>query len=149
MSILSISGTLLKYIEMSQALVLLGLRLWLAKIFFMAGYVKIQSWDSTIMLFQYEYAVPFLSPTVAAWLATAGELAIPVFLVLGLTTRLNAIALFVLNFIASISYPEISIGGKILHDMWGFGIAALFFFGPGALSVDYFIRKRIEDEDEI
>ena len=39
------------------------LRIWVAKVFFQSGLTKIQSWDTTMMLFQYEYNVPILSPS--------------------------------------------------------------------------------------
>ena len=45
----------------------LVIRYWVAKVFFMSALTKIQSWDSTIMLFTYEYHVPLLSPTIAAY----------------------------------------------------------------------------------
>ena len=106
---MSLSTTITKYSEMAlkgieslQVIFLLGLRLWLAKVFFMAGLTKIQSWDTTLMLFEYEYTVPIIPFDIAAYLSTAAELAIPVFLVLGLLTRLNVVALFVLNYVAAI-----------------------------------------------
>src|SRR3954471_4532739 len=35
----------------------LAVRFWLARVFFMSGLTKIQSWDSTLSLFENEYAV--------------------------------------------------------------------------------------------
>ena len=46
------------------------LRLWVAKIFLWSGLTKLQSIDSTIMLFKYEYEVPLLSAELAAYLGT-------------------------------------------------------------------------------
>ena len=123
-------------IEMLQSLFLLLLRLWLAKVFFMSGLTKIQSWDTTLMLFEYEYSVPFISSVLAAWLATAAELIIPVFLVLGLLTRLNLLALFILNIVAVISYPDISFAGEKDHMIWGLMMRVLFFYGAGKLALD-------------
>ncbi|MEO6423123.1 MAG: hypothetical protein ABIR84_10705 [Candidatus Nitrotoga sp.] len=40
----------------------LGLRLYLANIFFKSGLTKIQNWDSTLYLFSDIYSVPLLSP---------------------------------------------------------------------------------------
>ena len=123
-------------IEMLQSLFLLLLRLWLAKVFFMSGLTKIQSWDTTLMLFEYEYSVPFISSVLAAWLATVAELIIPVFLVLGLLTRLNLLALFILNIVAVISYPDISFAGEKDHMIWGLMMMVLFFYGAGKLALD-------------
>lgn len=138
-----LGNTLLGAIETLQAVFLLGLRLWLAKVFFMSGLTKIQSWDTTLMLFEYEYSVPIIPFDIAAYLATAAELIIPVLLVAGLLTRLNVIALFILNYIAMISYPDISIAGEKDHIMWAIAIATLFFFGPGKAALDHFIWKRM------
>ena len=130
------SQFLVAKIEMLQNLFLLVLRLWLAKVFFMSGLTKIQSWDTTLMLFEYEYSVPFISSVLAAWLATAAELIIPVFLILGLLTRLNLLALFILNIVAAISYPDLSFAGEKDHMIWGLMMLVLFFYGAGKLALD-------------
>ena len=78
----------------------------------------------------------------AAYLATAAELAIPVFLVFGLLTRLNVVALFILNFVAAISYPDISPAGEKDHFIWGLMTMMLFLYGPGRLAADWFIEKK-------
>lgn len=119
----------------------LALRLYVANVFFRSGLVKIQSWSSTLSLFEYEYAVPLLSPAVAAYLGTAAELVLPVFLALGLGGRLTALALFIFNWIAVISYPDISDAGIKDHVLWGWLLAVAFFHGPGKLSMDHFIER--------
>ena len=148
---MSIGTTLINYhqhalsgITSLRSVFLLGLRLWLAKVFYMAGLTKIQSWDTTLMLFEYEYAVPLIPFNVAAYLSTAAELAIPVFLVLGLFTRLNILALFVLNYVAAISYPDISFAGEKDHIIWGLMMAVLFIYGPGKVAVDWFIERKLK-----
>ncbi|MCA3157887.1 MAG: DoxX family membrane protein, partial [Burkholderiales bacterium] len=88
-----------------QSLWLLFARLWIAKIFFLAGLTKIRDWEVTLLLFTEEYHVPLLPPALAAFMGTAGELVLPVLLVLGLGTRLAALGLFIVNAIAVISYP--------------------------------------------
>ena len=71
----------------------LGIRLYLAKVFFLSGLTKIRDWDTTLALFQEEYHVPVVPPELAAFMGTAGELVLPVFLTLGLATRLAAFGL--------------------------------------------------------
>ncbi len=44
----------------------LGIRLYLFNVFFSSGLTKIQSWETTKMLFTYEYNVPLLNPELAA-----------------------------------------------------------------------------------
>jgi len=121
----------------------LALRVWVARVFWLSGQTKIQSWESTLMLFEYEYAVPVLPFDVAAYSATAVELVAPVMLVLGLGTRLGALSLFVVNYVATISYPDINIAGIKDHLLWGTMLAISFFHGPGKLSVDYLIRRKV------
>jgi len=121
----------------------LALRVWVARVFWLSGQTKIQSWESTLMLFEYEYAVPVLPFDVAAYSATAVELVAPVMLVLGLGTRLGALSLFVVNYVATISYPDINIAGIKDHLLWGTMLAISFFHGPGKLSVDYLIKRKV------
>ncbi len=121
----------------------LGLRLWVARVFWNSGLTKIQSWDTTLMLFEYEYAVPLIPFDVAAVLATGVELGAPILLVLGLGTRVGALALFVLNAVAVIAYADISIAGIKDHYLWGALLMVTFFHGPGKLSVDHFLGKKL------
>lgn len=120
----------------------LAIRLYVAKVFFWSGLTKIQSWSSTVMLFEYEYAVPVLSPNMAAVLGTGGELILPPLLALGLATRPVAFALFVFNYTAVISYPDISAGGIKDHFYWGFLLLVPLFHGAGNLSADQLIARR-------
>jgi len=120
----------------------LALRLWVANVFFKSGLTKIKSWDSTMYLFEYEYAVPLLPPETAAMLGAAAELALPVLLVLGLAGRFGAIALFLFNIIAVISYPDLNAAGIRDHQVWGVMLLIPMLMGPGKLSIDHFINKK-------
>ncbi len=120
----------------------LGIRLYVAWVFWRSGNVKIQSWSSTLELFKWEYDVPIFPPELAAYLATGIELVMPVLLVIGLASRPAALILFVLNWFAAISYPDISIGGMKDHYLWGLMLLITVFHGPGKLSVDYWLRQR-------
>lgn len=120
----------------------LGLRLYVANVFWKSGLVKIASWSSTVSLFQYEYAVPLLPPEVAAFMGAATELIFPVFLVFGLGARLAAVVLFVFNIIAVISYPDLNIVGLKDHYLWGALLLVVIFHGPGKLSLDHLISRK-------
>lgn len=119
----------------------LAIRLYVANVFFKSGLTKIQSWDSTLALFEYEYAVPLLSPALAAYLGTAAELILPPLLALGLAGRAVAFALFVFNLVAVYSYPDISHAGVKDHILWGWLLAVSFFHGTGKLSLDALIAR--------
>ncbi len=128
-------------IDKLQPLFALALRLYLARVFFMSGLTKIQDWNITLSLFQNEYHVPLLPPAVAALLGTAAELSLPVFLVLGLGTRLAALALFVFNLVAATSYPDLSDAGVKDHILWGALMLVLFFYGPGKIALDRWLER--------
>ena len=122
----------------------LVIRLWVAKVFFMSGLVKIQSWSTTLALFEGEYHVPLLAPQLAAYLGTGAELLLPLFIALGLGGRLAAAALFVFNIIAVMSYPDLSEAGLKDHQYWGLMMLVTLFHGPGRLSLDHWLRRRWE-----
>lgn len=122
----------------------LAIRLWIAKIFFESGLVKIKSFESTLQLFEWEYNVPLVSHVFAAYSATAVELIAPVLLVIGLAGRFSAASLFVLNFVAVIAYADISQNGINQHIGWGIMLLIPLLHGPGKLSIDHFIRRKYE-----
>lgn len=125
-----------------QSLALLALRLWLAWAFFKSGLTKLEDWETTVFLFTEEYKVPLLSPAVAAFAATAGELILPVMLTLGLAARFAALGLFILNAVAVISYPVLEGSALDFHYQWGLMLFALLAFGAGKLSLDAWWLRR-------
>jgi putative oxidoreductase len=119
----------------------LAVRLWVANAFFKSGLTKIASWDSTVLLFTYEYQVPLLSPETAAYLGTFTELAFPILLALGLAGRPAALVLFVFNIVAVISYPGLMEAGLQEHLVWGLMLLVTLGHGPGTLSLDHLIGR--------
>jgi putative oxidoreductase len=119
----------------------LALRLYVANVFWISGLAKVQSWQTTLQLFEYEYRVPLLSPAVAAYAGTFTELFFPALLALGLGGRLAAAVLFVFNIIAVISYADLSPAGVMQHQYWGLLLLVTLFHGPGRLSVDHLMRR--------
>ncbi len=125
-------------------ILLLVCRIWVGYVFFNSGLTKIATWDSTLYLFEYEYQVPLLPWQLAAYVGTATELILPVFLVLGLFTRPMAAALFVFNIMAVVSYPVLWQGGFYDHQLWGLMILIVVIWGPGIISSDSLLRRKIE-----
>jgi putative oxidoreductase len=119
----------------------LALRVLLANVFLRSGLLKIQSWESTLQLFENEYAVPFLSPTVAAWAGTCGEVVLPILLLVGLASRFSAAGLFVLNAVAAFSYPDISQAGLKDHVLWAWWSGWLVCLGAGRASLDHVLAR--------
>jgi putative oxidoreductase len=126
----------------SQDLLLLAARLFVAKAFFWSGLTKVRDWETTLALFQDEYQVPLVSPQLAALAGTAGELLLPLLLVLGLAGRFGAAGLFVLNAVAVISLAEIAPAALMQHQFWGALLLLVWLWGPGRLSLDRWLFTR-------
>lgn len=124
-----------------QPLAALLARLYLAQVFFLSGLTKLRDWSVTQLLFEEEYKVPFLSPEVAAVMGTAGELLLPVLLVLGLGGRLSALGLSIVNGVAVVALAEIAPAALQQHITWGVLLAALTIYGCGTWTTDRWIAK--------
>ena len=129
-------------LDLLSSLFQLGLRLYVANVFFNAGLTKIRDFSSTVALFENEYIVPLLAPAQAAAVGAAAELTLPLLLVLGLASRPAAAALFIFNLVAVVSYPDISDSGVKDHVLWGLMLLVTVFYGPGRASVDHLFKKR-------
>ena len=129
-------------LESLQPLALLAARLYVAQVFFMSGLTKLRSWDTTLALFADEYHVPLLPPELAAFMGTAGEIGLPVLLVLGLGGRFAALGLFVVNAVAVVSLSEITPAALQQHQFWGSLLLGLLLWGPGRWSADGWISRR-------
>ncbi len=119
------------------ALLLLLARLAIAAIFFLSGRTKVEGvltlTDSTYELFRTDYALPFVSPEIAAPLAAYSEHFFPVLLVLGLFTRPAAAALLGMTLVIEIFvYPD----AWPTHLSWAALLLPLIARGGGAWSLD-------------
>jgi len=120
-----------------QSLTLLAARFWMAKVFFISGLTKIQSWNTTIALFTDEYKVPLLAPQLAAYLATTAELSLPVLLVLGLFTPLAALGLMGMTLVIELFvYP-----GTAEHYYWLIILSIILTHGSGKFGADHMLRR--------
>jgi putative oxidoreductase len=130
-------------LEALQPAAQLAARLYVAQVFFMSGLTKIHDWETTLALFADEYHVPLLPPPVAAVMGTAGELVLPVLLLLGLGGRFAALGLFVVNAVAVVSLQEIAPAALQQHVFWGSLLLALVLWGPGKWSLDRLIAPKL------
>ena len=126
-------------------------RFTLATIFWRSGQTKIEGlaidllaqkfelgWprlaDSTLFLFEYEYALPIISPASAALLATIAEHLLPILLLVGFMTRFAALMLLFMTAVIQIFvYPD----AWLTHGLWAALLLLLISFGAGRVSVDY------------
>ena len=121
----------------------LAARLYVGQVFFLSGLTKIRDWETTVALFTDEYKVPFLPPALAALMGTAGELVLPVLLVLGLGGRFAALGLLVVNAVAVVSLAEIAPAALQQHVFWGALLAGLAVYGPGPWSLERWVWPRL------
>lgn len=127
-------------------LLLLGLRLFIAQIFFKSGLIKISNLETTTLLFEYEYAIPYLNPSFAAYSATFFELICPILLILGLASRIATLPLIVMTLVIQfIVYAGSENAAQYFtyHLNWFLALAAIFCFGAGPISLDKFIKPII------
>ena len=132
-----------KLLPLIQSILSLSGRVYISWVFFASGLTKIVDWESTLFLFEYEYSVPLLPVTVAAILATVGELVLPVLLTLGLAARASALGLFIVNFVAVISLEELAPVALSGHIIWGLILLHLTVWGAGKVTADYLIIRRV------
>ena len=92
--IASLYGHLITKLEtLGSPIVYLAVRAWICLVFFRSGLQKLDDWDSTLFLFEYEYDLPIIPFELAAYIGTSFELAMPVLLFIGLAARLAALPL--------------------------------------------------------
>jgi putative oxidoreductase len=118
----------------------LGLRIGIGAVFFNSGLLKVRSWEFAVKLFQDEYKVPLLDPVLAAQITAVIELTVPVFLFLGLGTRLATLPLLGMVFIIqTLVYPQ----AWTEHLLWASVLVFLLTRGPGAISLDYMLERSL------
>lgn len=127
---------ILQNLEKLSFLPVLGLRLWIADVFWKSGMTKFNDWEGTISLFADEYKVPIISPEFAAYAGTVVELTAPVLIALGLGARIGAVMLLCMTAVIEFTYMHFDI-----HIIWALVLTLILLEGAGKASVDYFIRK--------
>lgn len=141
-----IDRALAMVLDRLQSLLALVARGYVSWQFFKSGLLKIQSWDTTLFLFQDEYRVPLLSPHIAAVVGTTGELLFPVLVVAGLCSRVGALGLFAVNAMAVISYRHVLLSdgyeaALAQHVLWGAIATYLAIHGAGKFAFDEWLAR--------
>jgi putative oxidoreductase len=124
-----------------HSLLALAARFAIAGIFFMSARTKVEGFltvtDGAIGLFAEEYKLPLLSPELGAHLAAYAEHLFPVLLVLGLFTRLSALALLGMTAVIQIFvYPD----AWPTHLSWAALLLYLVARGGGVLALDRVLK---------
>ena len=113
-------------------------RIAIAAVFFLSGRTKVDGFlhvtDGAYALFRDEYKVPVVPPELAAHLAAYAEHVFPILLVLGLFTRLSAVALLGMTAVIQLFvYPD----AWPVHLSWAGLLLYLAGRGAGPLSLDH------------
>lgn len=120
----------------------LAARIFPAAVFWQSGQTKVSGFglsDSAVFLFQDEYKLPLVDPTVAAYGAAIAEHLFPILLVIGLATRFSALALLGMTLVIEIFvYPD----AWPTHGVWAACFLLLIARGPGVVSIDHLIARR-------
>lgn len=128
--------SIIRHLESLSFVPVLGMRLWIANVFWKSGISKLSDWQGTIALFADEYKVPVLPPELAAYMGTATELTAPVLIAIGFGARFGAAALLVMTAVIEFTYMHFGI-----HQVWALMLVLILLQGPGKASIDHFIRK--------
>jgi putative oxidoreductase len=123
-----------------DAFLLVVARLGISAVFYLSGRTKVDGLlhitDATYELFRTEYALPFIPPDIAAVAATWSEHLFSILLVLGLATRLSALALFMMTLTIQVFvYPD----AWPTHLSWAAILLPLICRGGGAWSLDHLL----------
>lgn len=118
-------------------------RIFIAATFWFSGRTKVDGILSinqgAFFLFEHEYALPVIPSRLATYLTTYAEHLFPLLLIVGLASRLSAAALLLMTLVIQVFvYPD----AWRIHLLWASALAFIVFRGPGALSLDHWIRKR-------
>ena len=142
-----ISRTYTRISETLTPLALFALRLPVAVIFWRSGRTRVEGWnifditESQPFLFEYEFGLPF--PVLAAHLTAIAEHVLPVLLVLGLFTRLGALGMLTMTMVVQLFvYPDAWLNA---HMFWAVILFAVVVLGPGKISLDHVIGRRVQD----
>jgi putative oxidoreductase len=112
-------------------------RVAIASIFFLSGRTKVDGLlhvtDGAVQLFEEEYRLPLVDPSIAAHAAAYAEHFFPLLLIVGLFTRFAALALLGMTAVIEIFvYPD----AWPTHLSWAGLLLVLIGRGAGALSLD-------------
>ena len=124
-------------------LVLAVSRVGIASVFFYSGRTKVEGFlrvtDGAVALFRDEYHLTLVDPWLAAHAAAYAEHLFPLLLVLGLGTRLSALALLGMTLVIEVFvYPD----AWPTHLSWAAPLLPLAARGAGVWSVDRWLKLR-------
>lgn len=127
--------------KIPNSLISLAARIFPAAVFWRSGQTKVEGFhvtDSAIALFRDEYKLPWIEPALAANIAAFSEHFFPALLIMGLASRLSALALLGMTAVIEIfvypdAWPE--------HGVWATCFFVVIARGPGIFSLDHLLAR--------
>ncbi len=124
----------------------LGIRLFMANIFFVSGRLRLNDyfngqWENQITAFTDYHPIPGVSGEIAAIAGTGAEIILPILLVLGLFTRVGAAGLIIMTMTIQFLVPAEYEMSNPDHYMWMLLLAVPFIKGGGMISADFVLTK--------
>jgi putative oxidoreductase len=100
--------------------------------------------DVAVLLFSTEFKLHlpggpygFPAPGVMAFIVGSAEILLPILLILGLATRLSALALLLMTLVVQLTVPH----GWPFHLTWAAMALGIMAWGPGRFSLDHWIER--------
>tara|TARA_R110000868_G_scaffold369683_1_gene633105 strand:+ start:9385 stop:9939 length:555 start_codon:yes stop_codon:yes gene_type:complete len=91
--------------------------------------------SAALQQFETDFVLPLIPPGLAVWIATLAEFILPILLLLGLATRLSALALVGMTLVIQVFvYPD---AWWPTHALWIVIAGYLALNGPGRASIDH------------
>ncbi|MFT6791299.1 MAG: putative oxidoreductase [Cellvibrionaceae bacterium] len=130
----------------------IAMRLVIFQIFWFSVQDKISGWtlagqhfafwnisNHAFLLFDFEYDIPFLSSTLATYMATFGEFFLSLMILLGLLTRFAALGLAMMTLVIQFFvFPD---KWWTVHVYWMLILLYLIKYGGGSFSLDNYFEK--------
>ncbi|WP_045860689.1 DoxX family protein [Teredinibacter purpureus] len=134
-----------------EAVLSISARVSVFMIFWLSAQTKIggdaifgQKWmfwnvsQTTLLLFEYDYALPLIPADIAAYLASITEFLISILILVGFMTRASALIFIIMTLIIEIFvYPE----AWATHLLWLVPLLYILKQGAGVFSVDSLLKK--------
>jgi len=124
----------------------LGIRLFIANIFFKSGWLRFQDflngqWQNQITAFTEYHPIPFIPGEISAVMGTGGEVVLPILLAFGFLTRIGAGGLLLMTMMIQFAVPAEYGIANADHYMWMLLLAVPLIKGGGPLSLDFLACK--------
>jgi len=118
----------------------LFLRLWLAQLFWVSGMQKLTNWETALYLSANEYPVSWMNAVSAAYVGVTIEFLCPIFLALGLATRLAALPMLILSLVIHVEYQSLN-----TQIYWAVFLGWYVVMGAGSFSLDRHLGRGFAD----